>query len=56
MNNVAHVVVRDMRTINATSNGFHIVAGSGNVSDVVVQGVVSDGTRGPGLTSRRRQA
>ena len=42
MNNVSHIVVRDIRTINATADGFHIVAGYGNVSNVVVQGVLSE--------------
>src|SRR4030095_15371085 len=50
MNNVSHVVVRDIRTINATSDGFHIIAGSGNVSDVVVQGVVSERNAGAGFS------
>src|SRR4030095_11250184 len=42
MNKVSNIAVRDIRTINATANGFHIVAGSGNVSDVLVQRVVSE--------------
>ena len=42
MDNVSHVVVRDLRTINATADGFRIVAATGNVSDIVVQGVLSE--------------
>ena len=50
MNNVSHIVVGDMRTINATGNGFHIVAGSGNISDVVVQRVLSERNAGAGFS------
>jgi hypothetical protein len=42
MDNASHVVVRDIRTINATADGFRIVAAIGNISDVVVQGVLSE--------------
>ena len=42
MDTVSHIVVRDIHTINATADGFYILAGRGNVSDVVVQGVLSE--------------
>ena len=42
VNHVSHIVVRDIHTINATADGFYIGAGSGNVSNVVVQGVLSE--------------
>lgn len=41
MDNVSHIVVRDVTTMNAAADGFRIVAATGNVTDVVVQGVLS---------------
>jgi hypothetical protein len=38
----SHIVVRDLRAINATADGVRIVAAAGNISDVVIQGVLSE--------------
>ena len=56
MNNVSHIVVRDMRTINATamaSTSLRAVAISATSS---YKGWYQSETRGPGFPSRRRQA
>jgi len=42
MDKASHIVVRDIRAINATADGFRIVAATGDVTDIVVQGVLSE--------------
>jgi hypothetical protein len=42
MDSGSHIVVRDLRAVNAAADGVRIVAAGGNISDVVIQGVLSE--------------
>jgi hypothetical protein len=50
LDNSSHIVIRDIRTINATADGVRIVAGMGNVIDILVQGVISEQNRRHGFS------